>query len=137
MSHVNCFSRVLLLLLGSLGIARGATDPAITCLHGDTLTGASGAVIVDDLPLVHTAQLLPLDRHSALVGEKDASKQAEQVLANLASIFTAANSGLARTIKLNVYLARPEAMPAAQQVLARQFNGALKPAVSFVVGELP
>ena len=78
-----------------------------------------------------------MDRHSALVGEKDASKQAEQVLANLASILTAANSGLARTIKLNIYLARPEAMPAAQQVLARQFNGALKPAVSFVVGELP
>jgi N-sulfoglucosamine sulfohydrolase len=123
--------------LGSTG-AGGAQDgsPGCRCLGADAATGASTAVIVDDVPLAHTAQMLPVNQKGELIGKGDAAKQADQVLANLALALSAANSELAKTIKLNVYLGRTEALPRVQQALARQFTGPIKPAVSFVVGDL-
>src|SRR5205823_4369926 len=47
------------------------------------------------------------------------------------------NSSMAEVVKLHVYLARADAMADVQEKLARQFAGANKPAVSFVVGNLP
>jgi enamine deaminase RidA (YjgF/YER057c/UK114 family) len=122
--------------------AAGAADlkPAqaeIRCVEPDAQTGTSTAVVVGDAPLAHTAQLLPLNRFGALVGKGEITKQAEQVLTNLAEVLTAMKSGLEATVKLNVYLAQAEAMPAVQQVIAHQFRGPIKPAASFVVGGLP
>ena len=110
--------------------------PKCRCLEPDAATGASTAVIVDDVPLAHTAQMLPLNQKGELIGKGDAAKQTDQVLANLGLALSAANSELAKTIKLNVYLAQTEALPKVQQALARRFTGPIKPAVSFVVGDL-
>ena len=43
----------------------------------------SAAVLVDDVPLVHTAQLLPVDDAGRIVGAGDIRAQLEQVLARL------------------------------------------------------
>jgi len=92
--------------------------------------------MVDDVPLAHTAQLLPLDPQGELVGAADAAKQTEQVLDNLGQALNAADARLADAVKLNIYLARTETMPQVQKTLARRFTGSIKPAVSFVVGNL-
>jgi len=59
------------------------------------------------------------------------------VLRNLAEALEIAKLSPGSTVKLNVYLAKAEAMPEVQRVLALQFRGSIKPAVSFVVGSLP
>ena len=46
-------------------------------------TGTSQAVIVDNVPLAHTAQLLPLNKKGALVGRNNLSEQIDQVFKNL------------------------------------------------------
>src|SRR5580765_5387291 len=85
------------------GIAVSArAQLAIQCIEPNAETGTSAAVSVGNLPLAHTAQMLPLDKSGALVGKGDVSIQSQQVLSNLAAVLTAANSDLAVTIKLNV-----------------------------------
>ncbi|HQS51629.1 MAG TPA: hypothetical protein PLN99_07005, partial [Daejeonella sp.] len=47
--------------------------------------GASDAVLVDDVPLVHTTQFLPLDKSGSIVGSGDINAQTNQVFLNLTS----------------------------------------------------
>ncbi len=44
-------------------------DASVQYLPLDAPAGMSQAVVVQDVPLVHTRQLLPLDRDGQLVGE--------------------------------------------------------------------
>jgi len=125
-----------LILAGAFAFSAHA-QLAIQCVEPNPETGMSAAVSVGNLPLAHTAQMLPLDRTGTLVGKGDVAAQTGQVLSNLAAVLTAANSDLAATIKLNVYLAQGEVMPVVQQIIARHFQGPIKPAASFVVGSLP
>lgn len=106
-------------------------------IESDAATGSSLAVVVDDVPLAYTAQVLPLDAAGKLIGEGDATQQAEQVLANLDQVLRRAQSGLGNVVKLNVYRARDEAMPDVQKALTKSFSGPVKPAVAFVTGDLP
>jgi len=114
----------------------GATA-AVLCIDPNTQTGTSLAVVVDPAPLAHTAQLLPLDTAGAVIGKGDAAKQTDAVLDALDAALKEAGSGLPLAVKLNVYLARPDVMPATQAALARRFNAELKPACCFVVSALP
>jgi enamine deaminase RidA (YjgF/YER057c/UK114 family) len=119
------------------GIAISArAQLAIQCIEPNSETGTSAAVSVGNLPLAHTAQMLPLDKSGALVGKGDVSIQSQQVLSNLAAVLTAANSDLAVTIKLNVYLSQSNTMPLVQRAIARRFKAPITPAVSFVVSGL-
>src|SRR6266516_4061312 len=70
---------------------RGAAA-GIKCLEPNSDRGTSTAVIFDDLPLIHTTQLLPLNQRGDLVGEGDVTKQTEQVLANLAHVLASYSS---------------------------------------------
>ena len=104
----------------------------------DPATGTSVAVVVDeDASLVHTAQVLPLNRRGKLVPATNVVRQANVVLENLEAILKSAGSGLAQTVKLNVYLAQDDILPEVQQALARTFRGEMKPAVSFVMDAGP
>jgi enamine deaminase RidA (YjgF/YER057c/UK114 family) len=99
-------------------------------------TGSSLAVVVGDVPLVHTAQLLPLDPGGSLIGRDDAARQADRLVSDLGAVLTAAHSSLAQAVKLNVYLSRTEDVPAVQKIFSKTF-GASGPAVSFVITDLP
>jgi enamine deaminase RidA (YjgF/YER057c/UK114 family) len=115
----------------------GSSTGFISSFKPDAKTGTSTAVVVSDAPLVHTAQLLPLDEKGELVGGESVTKQTEQVLLSLSQALTTANSALSNVVKLNLYLTRPDSLSECQQVLAREFGGPTKPAVSVVIGRLP
>jgi enamine deaminase RidA (YjgF/YER057c/UK114 family) len=126
-------AKILFSLLASAAIAAngaGLDDKALTCIEPDAKTGSSLAVIVDDVPLVHTMQVL------ASTPKEDAAKQAEDVIAQLDTILKSAGTSLSRACKLNIYLASDEALPSVQKALAGRFAGSTKPAVAIVSGRL-
>ena len=92
---------------------------------------------MDDVPLVHTTQLLPLNERNQLVGPGDPARQTQQLLSNLSQVLEKAGSALDHTVKLNIYLARADVMPLVQRSVAQAFSGQIKPAATFVVGDLP
>jgi len=117
-------------------VSAGRVRGIIRCIEPDQATGTSMAVVVNDVPLVHTAQVFPLPRRSKVIPPANAGGHATVVLENLDAILKSAGSDLSRVVKLNVYLAQADAMPKVQQALAHAFGGETKPAVSFVVGDL-
>lgn len=108
--------------------------PAIRCIEAND--GMSQAVRVDDVPLAHTAQLLPLDGKGKLVGKGDSAAQIKQVFDNLASVLGEDRKVLERVIKLNVCATSPEVVAAVKKALAATWPGEHKPAVTFVTGKL-
>jgi enamine deaminase RidA (YjgF/YER057c/UK114 family) len=121
------------------GPAAAAADVAVGDLHHvgpDEAAGASAAVVVRNLPLAHTAQLLPLDPEGQVVGKGKPAEQIDKLFNDLARVLAEADSGPERLVKLNVYAANLDAVAAARQDLARRFRGTAKPAVSYVVGKL-
>jgi enamine deaminase RidA (YjgF/YER057c/UK114 family) len=119
---------------------------AITCFMGVTIvhatppqfiepnseTGTSRAVIVDSVPLVHTSQIQP-----ARTTGTDASAQTNSVVEKIRSVITAAGGQADDIVKINIYVARQDVVPVVESVLASQFPGEKKPAVSFVMTRLP
>jgi enamine deaminase RidA (YjgF/YER057c/UK114 family) len=93
--------------------------------------------MVDNVPLLHTTQILPLNQQGELVEPGNAARQIDQVMANLAEILSSAGTALSNVIKLNFCLSRTDMTPLVQQILAKKFADLTKPAVSFVVGDLP
>jgi len=127
--------RLTIALLG-LGILL-TTVPRLTAdelrgIEPNEATGSSRAVVVGDVPLAHTSQLLPLDASGRVVGSK-ATEQCGKLLDDLAAALADVGSGLDRLVKLNVYAARGEDVPAIEKVFAQRFRGVHKPAVSYVV----
>jgi enamine deaminase RidA (YjgF/YER057c/UK114 family) len=126
--------------------ARGADvepPPAFDVLDGQARLirpnverGTSLAVVVDAAPLVHTAQVLPLDSAGKIVGNGNAGSQAAAALENLDQVLRAAGASLERVVKLNVYVAKEDAARAVRDQIAAVFHGEMKPAVSFVVTPL-
>lgn len=98
--------------------------------------GIAQAVVVGNLPLAHTAQLLPLDASGKLIGKGQPEVQIAQVLDNLQVALAEAKSSLDRVVKLNVSASDAEVALAVRRALAKKFSGATKPAVSFVTGTL-
>ncbi|MCI0457130.1 MAG: DUF1080 domain-containing protein [Gemmataceae bacterium] len=129
--------------LTCLGLALLLTWPATQAGEGpqyldpDAATGSAKAVVVDPGPLVHTAQLLPVDGKGAVVGKGQPARQVERVLDDLASLLKETGSRLDRTVKLNFCVAGPEVAAEVHKALARRFPGRAKPAVSLVAGALP
>src|SRR3954470_11333794 len=80
------------------------------CIEPDGNTGTSKAVIIGDVPLVHTTQIF----QPTPVGNSDVSKQTERTLAKLGEVLGAAESDLESVVKLSVYLAKAELMPQVQ-----------------------
>src|SRR5262245_2292061 len=70
--------------------------------------GSSAAVVVPDLPLGHTAQLLPVDSQGKLVGVGDAPRQIETVLSRVENAARFGNGTVnASIVKLHVVAANP------------------------------
>jgi enamine deaminase RidA (YjgF/YER057c/UK114 family) len=103
----------------------------------DAVTGGSQAVVVDDLPLVHTAQIFAVDRSGRVSDRGNAQKQTSTALANLTSVLLQADSEPAAIVKLNIYLANERDRGLVQQSVASYFTTPEKPAISYVISALP
>lgn len=132
MPAVIRWSVVWVLLCGSV-----QADERRTFVGGDAASAASDAVVVPDGTLVHTAQLFPVERDQRLVGDGDLARQTQFVLGRLEVALAAAGARLADAVKLNVYVRQTDGAAGVRQVLAAQFPGPQRPAVSFVVTPLP
>ena len=116
-----------------------ATERAMAkCVEPDTATGSSLAVVVnEDAALIHTSQVFPFNRRGQLVPAANVVRQVNVTLDNLDAVLKSSGSDLERAVKLNIYLASDNVLPKVREALAAKFSSQAKPAVSYVVGELP
>jgi len=92
-------------------------------------SGQSAAVVVEAGRLVHTGQVFPPGPAAAPTPPAD---QVTQAFSMLRDVLQAAGTGQAEIVKLNVYVNHPSVTPLVEKELARRFNGAYQPAVSYV-----
>src|SRR5689334_20436084 len=124
------------LLVTGIGIEAGGSEAILQRLEPDLVTGASTAVIVDNLSLAHTAQLLPFDERGQIV-PGDVSDQTKRVLESLGNVLATAGCNMERTAKLNFYISTSNDLPVLKKILVHEFSDGNKPAVTFVVTPLP
>lgn len=105
-------------------------------LGSSKLRASSDAVLVKDVPLVHTNQFLPLNERGVLVSPSNVNAQVDQVFKNISSALKLANSSLNQLVKLNVYLHTSDLMVEVQDHIDKKFKSGRKPALSFVCGDL-
>src|SRR5579872_960473 len=99
--------------------------------------GSSAAVVVPDLPLVHTAQFLPVDASGKLVGKGQSAAQFESVFDRLHDTLQLSGSGAGQIVKLHVVAADDATAAEVRRMLSKRFAGSdAKPAVTYVVGKL-
>jgi len=98
--------------------------------------GGSDAIIVDDVPLVHTTQFLPLDKSGNIVGSGDINAQINQVFLNISSALKQAGSKPDQIVKLNIYVRNSSLISAVQEQINKRFKSGKRPALSFVAGDL-
>jgi enamine deaminase RidA (YjgF/YER057c/UK114 family) len=97
----------------------------------------SAAVLVKDVPLVHTAQLLPVDVAGRIVGAGDIRVQLEQVLARLRDCLKTSGSDFSRVVQFNCYVAQPDQAEFLLESLSKLFSADQQPAVGIVITPLP
>jgi 2-iminobutanoate/2-iminopropanoate deaminase len=142
LKEMQMMSRSLVLALMAAGFGvlvnpvagQEGAKGTIQYLALDAPAGMSQAVIVQGMPLVHTRQLLPLDRHGKLVGEGSAARQIEQVVANLESVLKDSGSGMDKLVRVHVYALSTAVVAEFQQHLAKR---GLRPAMTSVLTPLP
>jgi len=124
----------LCLVVSATGsVAQDAAKPSIQYLPLDAPAGMSQAVIVQGMPLVHTRQLLPLDRDGKLVGERSADQQIEQVLANLEAVLKDSGSGMDKLVRVNVYALSTATVTSFREQLSKR---GVRPAITSVLTPL-
>ena len=126
--------RLLLLTILVWSPAAFAQEIPLRRIGPSVTPGTSQAVVVGDVPLVHTSQVLPPDDRGR---GGDAEAQATLVLDRLQARLRQARSSLERVVKLNVYAVDDEAAAAAFRAVAARFTGEEKPAFSLVLTGLP
>src|SRR5262245_42141747 len=107
-------------LLFLCSLAQGASEPEDALrFRGSTGRGASQAVEVKDVPLMHTAQLLPVGVDGALVRPGDFDAQAVYVLDELAKVLGIAGASISNAVKLNAYVTAADNASRLEAVLAK------------------
>ena len=115
----------------TLATARsGQAEDMLVSIGPRPVTGSSTAVLVGDVPLIHTSQLFP---DTVDTGDE---QQIQSLLSVLKSTLQTAGSGLEQCVKLNVYVVQRKLIPLFHSEMAQQFRGRHKPAVSFIVTAL-
>ncbi|MFZ4101434.1 MAG: RidA family protein [Sphingobacterium thalpophilum] len=125
---------IFFLSLGFSGFAQKGQQ--IQYLGSANFSGATDAVIVDDIPLVHTTQFLPFDKFGNIVGTGDINTQINQVFFNISSSLKQAGSKIDQIVKLNIYIRNSSLIPAVQEQINKRFKSGKRPALSFVAGDL-
>jgi len=103
----------------------------------DAPAGISQAVVVTGQSLVHTRQLLPLDRAGKPVGEGSIDKQIEQVLDNLSAVLSDSGSGLDKLVRVNVYAITHQTVDRVREMLSKRVDAAVRPVMTAVLTPLP
>ena len=125
------------LVLSSGSRAEEGKTPKVRSIAPDDSARTASAVIVPSgMNLAHTAQFLPLDERGSIVGPERAAEQATVVLDRLEAALKEAGSGLDRLVKVNVYAARADVLPAFRTAFSARMTGQARPALTVVVGAL-
>lgn len=124
-------------VLASPAVAQDPAKPAIQYVPLDAPEGMSQAVIVQGLALVHTRQLLPLDREGNVVGEGSADQQIQQVLSNLEAVLADAGSGMDKLVRVHVYALSTQIVDRFREQLRQRLGPAIRPALTSVLTPLP
>jgi len=131
------FRSLALLFLTVTTLTAPVTADPVRQVRPDDATGTSAAVVVDGAAnLAHTEQILPTDADGKVIAPNRAGEQAAAVLDRLETTLKGVQSGLDRLVKVDVYIARPDAVAIFQQAFARRMAGQARPAVTYVVGAL-
>jgi len=117
--------------------AQEAAGASIQYVPLDAPAGMSQAVIVEGQPLVHTRQLMAVDREGKMVGIGSVDKQVEQALNNLDAVLRASGSGLDQLVRLNVYAIVQSTIDSLREQLAARLDPAVRPAITSVLTPLP
>jgi enamine deaminase RidA (YjgF/YER057c/UK114 family) len=120
-------------LLAAAGVA--AADP-VTYLAIDEATGGAVAVIVPNVPLVHTGQFMGAPGPDR-TNPRTAAEQADRVLEAVLVAVEAAGGDTGRLVRLNVGLTTADAAGPVREAIGRRIPADRRPAVTFVVGGLP
>lgn len=119
-------------LLLSMGCASFLRAQSIHPIESNPRTGSAAAVLVDDVPLLHTTQIF-----AAADERKTLDEQVDGLFARLEMELKYNSAALTDVVKLNFYTASKEAAAAIRQKLVKVYPGEQRPAVSFVVTKLP
>ena len=114
-----------------------AASASIQYFPLDAPAGMSQAVVVQGHPLVHTRQLLPVDREGKLVGKDSVDKQVEQVLNNLDAVLSASGSSLDQLVRLNVYAITPPTVDRVREQLHKRLQPTVRPTITAVLTPMP
>jgi enamine deaminase RidA (YjgF/YER057c/UK114 family) len=106
----------------------GAED--LKRLAADEFTGGESAVVVGDVPLLHTAQFSDPGPDT---GKRDAVAQTARVLD---LVEAAVGGSLDKIVRLNVCVADAEAVDPVRATLKKLLPNGKRPALTFVVGKL-
>lgn len=101
-------------------------------IGNDPHFGGAQAVLVQDVALFHTSQMLPLDFDGNVVG-KNATEQSHMVLNNIGMMTNRLDSReVSRIVKLNVYVPSEAVANEVRPILTTQFRKKQLPAISLV-----
>lgn len=127
--------RLTLILLATTYFPARAQTP-LTHIDPQPQGGSSLAVVVEDVPLVHTAQLLPIDTAGQVQHAGDAAAQAVWLLDRLSQVLNESGSSLEQLVRLHICVKDEPSADLVREALARRFSGGSKPAVTLVAGDL-
>jgi enamine deaminase RidA (YjgF/YER057c/UK114 family) len=114
-----------------------AADDTVRYIEPSELDGSSAAVVVPDVPLWHTVQILPLDQVGKPVGEGLPAVQAADVFDKLGRMLRLDHNQQPQIVKLNVVAASDDVANMVKTLLHVSFDGKTSmPAVTYVVGKL-
>lgn len=126
-------------LLGVNPFQTVAAEPGpgrLRVIREDAAARTAAAVVVGDVPLLHTAQLYPGAFEADLTGVSR-EDQARDLLRRLEAVLFATGSDLGQIVKLNVFAADAESVRALRQALSTQLPEMARPAVTYAIGNFP
>src|SRR5262249_20835384 len=114
------FGALSAIFTGSLASA----EEAVRSVDPQETEGISAAVIVADVPLIHTAQILPIDDQGRLLAKGSVVDQVAVVLGHIKPAVSRST-----IVKLNVIAANDGVVAEVRRALSARCKGLTKPAV--------
>jgi enamine deaminase RidA (YjgF/YER057c/UK114 family) len=120
----------------ALALSARIQEPGLDYVGPQESTGTSKAVVVTQRALAFTPQIFPVDEQGHLVAKEDPDRQIEEVLGRLSETLRRAGTDLDGAVRIHVFAREPGVVERAKKAFAARFRGRVKPAATFVSGEL-